>query len=124
MTVNEETSQIYIKSMDVLDSRVKSSAEKNMDFEKFRIESFKNWPVPYIDFRELAADGFFYTGFSDKVECNFCRLLLKDWEATDIPRKEHLKFAAYCPFVRGLQTGNIEIYKNGDVKVFLFKLWT
>ncbi len=36
------------------------SLRDKMRYEKFRIESFRNWPIPYIDCRELAAQGFYY----------------------------------------------------------------
>ena len=118
--------EIEIISHDVTDSAVNCSLNRRSDlgheshdtkmsFEKYRIESFKHWPIPYICVRKLAADGFYYTGISDSVECRFCRLKLHRWEADDNIRQQHIKFAAYCPFIRGLETENIQLNKNTKV---------
>ena len=80
-----------------------------MKYEKFRIESYRNWPVPYIDVRELAKNGFYYTGYSDVVSCIFCHITICNWEADDNIQKEHNKWAPYCPFVRNLTTDNIKL---------------
>ena len=77
---------------------------------KNRLGSFKNWPIPYIDVRELAKDGFYYTGYSDIVECRFCRLRLYRFEADDDVKEEHHLHAPYCPFLRTpYETDNIEL---------------
>ena len=70
-------------------------------FEKFRIESFTCWPVPYIDVRELAKNGFYYIRINDAVQCAFCQVLLNNWEADDTVEFEHKKWSSGCPFVRG-----------------------
>lgn len=87
-----------------------SSSEK-MKYEKFRIESFRNWPIPYIDCRELAAQGFYYINESDIVKCSFCDIHLSCWEAEDTGVNQHLKWAPYCPMVRGRgnEYGNIKL---------------
>jgi baculoviral IAP repeat-containing protein 7/8 len=82
-----------------------------MRYEKFRVESFKNWPASYMDVRDLARNGFYYTGHEDVVECNFCRIRLGRWEAEDEAASQHEKWAPYCPLVRGLETDNIKLFK-------------
>jgi hypothetical protein len=80
-----------------------------MKFEKNRIESFRNWSVPYIDVREMASNGFYYIEYKDVVECTFCNIQVHDWEADDDIANEHKRWAPYCPFARGLKTDNIEL---------------
>ena len=115
--------QIKTSSKDTTDSSVHCSFEKRsnvghdshdskMAFEKYRIESFKHWPLPYICVRKLAADGFYYTGYDDAVECRFSRLKLHHWEAEDDARHEHVRYAPYCPFIRRLEMENIILNKN------------
>ena len=58
-----------------------------MNYEKFRIESFIGWSVPWIDAKLLAKIGFYYSGIGDRVICNFCKLGLWKWGANDCPLK-------------------------------------
>ena len=81
----------------------------DMKYEKFRIESFKKWPLPYINVRELARNGLFYIGVDDIVECTFCQIRICNWESDDDVAKEHKKWAPYCPLIRGLETDNIKL---------------
>ena|SRR5277367_1851343 len=81
-------------------------------YEKFRIESFKNWPIPWIDVRELAKNGFYYTGNDDSVDCYFCQIRIHDWQAEDTPKEVHKKWAPYCPFSNGNPVDNIPLYKK------------
>lgn len=83
--------------------------QAKMRYEKYRIESFKSWPIPFIDVRELARNGLFFTGHQDVVECNFCQIRIHSWEADDNVAKEHEKWAPYCPFIRGLFTDNVTL---------------
>lgn len=78
--------------------------------EDRRLETFKDWPksIP-VSKEELAKDGFYYMKTGDKVKCIFCNLVLKNWEAGDSARAEHLKFNASCPFLRNQKVGNIAI---------------
>ena len=79
-----------------------------MNFEKCRLESFFNWPLPFITYQELAKNGLYYSGKGDKVRCNFCKVELLDWKIGDTPNKEHKKFAPYCDFNNNHPTANIK----------------
>ena len=70
-----------------------------MNYEKHRIESFYNWPVPYINSVELAKSGFYYTNRDDRVKCNFCKLEIYKWSANDVPILEHLKWSPFCKYL-------------------------
>jgi hypothetical protein len=84
-----------------------------MNYEKFRIESFKGWPIPWINVREMAASGFYYVGEDDKVKCNFCNIKLCSWQAEDTPAVQHEKWAPYCPLINDEKTRNIPlVYKK------------
>lgn len=74
----------------------KTVRARKLNFEKFRLESFIGWPVPWIDANTLAKIGFYYTGEGDKVMCNFCKIGLRNWEAEDCPIGEHRKHSPGC----------------------------
>jgi Inhibitor of Apoptosis domain len=81
--------------------------------EKCRLESFVNWPKPFISVRELASNGFYYTGYGDVVECNFCRLRLHKWLADDDVEEQHVIHAPYCPLlVNPKETANEEFIRK------------
>jgi hypothetical protein len=80
-----------------------------MKYEKNRIESFRNWPVPFVNVRELAQNGFYYIDYKDVVECTFCNVQVHDWEADDVIANEHKRWAPYCPLVRRIETDNIPL---------------
>lgn len=85
---------------------------KKMNYEKFRVESFRHWPVPYVNVRELAKSGFYYIGFDDIVECCFCGIRIRAWEAEDTPESEHQRWSPYCPFLENKFCNNVPL-KNG-----------
>lgn len=85
-----------------------------LKIEQNRLNTFYDWP-PTANARpvELAAEGFFYTGSDDRVQCVFCRVVIKAWNPSDIPSVEHKKHYPRCPFVSGLEVGNITIGSRG-----------
>ena len=79
------------------------------NFEKFRLESFAGWPLPYIDPRDLAANGFYSLRNGDLVKCNFCDVVIHEWEAGDDAMFEHQRYQPHCPMVLGRATKNIPL---------------
>ena len=79
------------------------------NFEKFRLESFQLWPVSYINPRELARNGFYFTGKADIVRCNFCDVMVYGWEAEDSVFIEHSRYSGSCPFLTGHADRNIPL---------------
>lgn len=75
--------------------------------EAKRFETFKNWPVNYIDKCTLAATGMFYTGIADKVRCYFCDVELEHWRKGDHPVQEHIIYSNECPLMKRRLTNNI-----------------
>ncbi|XP_013918863.1 PREDICTED: baculoviral IAP repeat-containing protein 1 [Thamnophis sirtalis] len=63
-----------------------------------RLESFSNWPFYCKEIQPalLADAGFFFTGKNDTVQCFCCNGWLKNWEETDDPWQEHVKFYPHC----------------------------
>ena len=65
-----------------------------------REKTFKEWPptIP-VQSQQLAAAGFFYTGYADKVTCFCCGITLKKWESDDVAMVEHKKHAPECNYL-------------------------
>lgn len=74
--------------------------------EKNRLQTFKNWSVPFIDKKLLAQIGFYYIGPTDLVKCNFCGVEIGMWQPEDNPVDEHLKWSLNCNLLRGRETEN------------------
>lgn len=89
----------------------------NMNYEKIRIESFIDWPLPFINVRELASDGFYYLHDLDKVACAFCSVGMCNFEADDIIRKEHTKWSPNCPLINEQETANIKLKDKYECKL-------
>lgn len=77
--------------------------------EVARLDSFRNWTIPFISKAELARYGFYYVGPNDMVKCYFCRVEIGLWEPNDNVLSEHLRWSPYCPLLRKRQTNNVPI---------------
>lgn len=83
--------------------RMKSEAERLGTFSNQEIP----WPLSYMDPRDMARAGFFFTFQEDKVQCAFCRGQISTWLPGDDPLQEHkLHFMKNCPFLNGVNVGN------------------
>jgi len=51
--------------------------------EKYRLSTFLKFPKTSMDLVGLAAAGFFYTGFKDRVKCFSCGQSVEDWLPED-----------------------------------------
>ena len=81
----------------------------SLHYEKERLETFIEWPIPWILPEELAADGFYYLRTQDHCACVFCHGIIGAWEMGDTPRGEHRRHFSYCPFIRGQPVGNVTL---------------
>lgn len=83
----------------------------NRDYrlEEHRLQSFANWPVPYMDPAKLAAAGFYYTGEGDKVRCFECKVEICEWVEGDNPMADHQRWQEECRFIRKIPCGNVPI---------------
>lgn len=78
-------------------------------FEQMRLDSYREWPVDYIAPRDLAGEGFYYTGEADRVTCFCCGLTLSKWMRDDDPKTEHLKWRETCRFFSRRECGNVPL---------------
>ncbi|XP_048240043.1 baculoviral IAP repeat-containing protein 7-like [Haliotis rufescens] len=80
-----------------------------MKQEANRFSSFDaNWPRQNTpDPRDLSRAGFYFTGTVDRVQCVFCRGILRNWDEDDVPMEEHRRHFPMCPYVMGLDVGNV-----------------
>jgi hypothetical protein len=106
---NKEANDEYIKMFNrpnMYCACTMNDSTYEMNFEKNRIESFKNFPNNWMDVKELANFGFYFTGVNDCVKCNFCGIGLHKWEAIDDVFYEHKRWSPNCPLINGMHTGN------------------
>lgn len=76
--------------------------------EAIRLSTFASWPIVFMSPVELARAGFYYLGRGDSCRCAFCGSYVGDWVEGDEPMAEHLNLFPMCPYVRGLEVGNVE----------------
>lgn len=79
-------------------------------YEKNRLDTFREFP-PTANVRpnDLARSGFIYTGTGDRVQCVFCRGILRDWDVGEKPHIEHKNKFPRCPFILGVNVGNVRM---------------
>ena len=90
-------------------SKIFNNSDHSLRYEKERLETFIEWPIPWLSPEELAADGFYYLRTLDHCACFFCRGIIGVWEEGDTPRGEHTRHFPQCPFVKGRPVGNIPL---------------
>ena len=75
--------------------------EKPYETFTVRTATFKDWPLHhFINPSHLVKAGFYYTRFSDIVQCYECGVRLRNFELDDIPMLEHSRWSPKCPLVR------------------------
>ncbi|EFN86679.1 death-associated inhibitor of apoptosis 1 [Harpegnathos saltator] len=84
-------------------------------YEIARLESFKNWPVPYMKPERLAAAGFYFTGELDIVKCFECGTETYKWMEGDDPMVDHARQSPMCKFVRNTSCDNVPIDVVPDI---------
>ena len=91
-------------------------AIENFYYEKDRLHTFLDWPIPHIiNEKTLAENGFYYLKRKDYCACAFCNTIVGDWRVGDDVAQEHEKHAPRCHFVtKSSPTGNIPM-KHCDI---------
>lgn len=51
----------------------------------------------------------FFPGVGDRVQCVFCRGILRDWDVGEKPHIEHKNKFPRCPFILGVNVGNVRM---------------
>lgn len=86
-------------------SNAKEEGAKYPQYEKRsrRLRSFQMFPMQIVQkARDLADEGFFYTGLWDRVICHRCGVSIDEWSATDRPRDRHLADSPNCEYLKAL----------------------
>jgi len=84
--------------------------------EGARLETYHDWPATApVKPAALAAAGLFYTGQGDRVRCVFCNGALHHWVEGDEASSEHQLHFPRCPFIRGLEVGNVPLTRTTNV---------
>ena len=81
----------------------------SLRYEKERLNTFIEWPLPWLSPEDLVAEGFYYIRVSDCCACIFCRGIIGAWAKGDIPREEHKQHFPKCPFNQGYAVGNVPL---------------
>lgn len=98
---------VFVKNLRVVRSK-KFDSNDSLKFEKQRLDTFIEWPIPWLSPDDLAADGFYYLRKNDHCACIFCNVIIGAWAENDItPRAEHARYSPQCPFINNHQVGNI-----------------
>ena len=77
--------------------------------EDERLKTFTCWPLQWLDKKQLAMTGMFYTGECDRTKCYFCEVEIWNWEREDQPVAEHLHYSPNCSLLRRRSTNNVPI---------------
>ncbi|XP_065584262.1 E3 ubiquitin-protein ligase XIAP-like [Artemia franciscana] len=90
--------------------------------EHVRLKTFtSSWKANFIDIRELAEAGFFYTGLGDQVQCAFCGVVIYHFEEGDVPMEEHRRHFERCCFVQGFEPFSLPPASGGiSTGLFLY----
>jgi len=70
-----------------------------------RCKTFESWRVPFMDVKQLAAAGFFFTNWGD-VRCAFCGVEVEHLVEGDYEFKDHQRWNPPCKIVKEF-VGNI-----------------
>ncbi|XP_077974045.1 baculoviral IAP repeat-containing protein 7-like [Styela clava] len=74
--------------------------------ENYRVSTFSRFPEHYpVSPTRLAASGFYYTGFVDRVKCFSCGLCVENWSVGDDPQDKKWH-KTDCDFANGRPTNN------------------
>ena len=65
----------------------------------WRQQSILQQTSPLLTPESFARAGFFYSGTADNVMCFWCGLGLNQWESTDDPMVEHVRFTPRCTWL-------------------------
>lgn len=90
------------------------------ELESVRLESYAEWPVPFISPERLASAGFYYTQDNDTVRCAFCGIEISRWQQHDDPRHEHATHSPSCRFVLNRSCGNVPM---GECRPSTSNVW-
>ena len=106
---------LFLALSDLSSKKVENEPYK--DFKE-RLKTFHSWPIDFVKAKDLANDGFIYSGQKDLVACIYCDTKLDCWESGDSVTKAHRYQSGSCPFVMAMYSlkENDGIYRQYSMK--------
>jgi hypothetical protein len=71
-----------------------------------RLETFKDYPLCFLDARKLAKSGCYNLGGLKGIQCYFCKIVIRRWYPHDNVVVRHLKKSPKCPLLKCRKTCN------------------
>ncbi|GIY77290.1 baculoviral IAP repeat-containing protein 2 [Caerostris darwini] len=99
----------------ILNTLLTNDEYNELKDEKERLETFRGWPNRYPLPEQLIEYGFIYIHSADRVQCVFCKVVLHDWKLDHKPLQRHAETSPNCPFLRGLNVGNIPLQEKYNI---------
>lgn len=96
---------------------------KDLNHEEYRLKTFTNWNVSFVDKHELAMLGFYYTESSDAVQCVFCGVIIGDWKFNDKVYTRHTTDSPQCPLLNLRAEKNVALHAETLDYVLLTNLY-
>jgi hypothetical protein len=66
-----------------------------------RLKTYEGWSLTFMDKDEVAAVGFYFTGYGDMLRCPFCKVLVGYWKSGDNTFDSHKYVSRDCDFING-----------------------
>lgn len=63
----------------------------------------------------MAKTGFFFIGPYDEIKCNFCNVVIRNWEVGDNEVTEHIRWSPNCPLLKRRTTPNVAIQSSHEL---------
>ena len=99
------------------------SYENNYSTFKERLKSFKSWKNDNVSPEDLAKNGFYFYRDLDLVKCNFCHIIIGNWQPGDKVSSEHYKYNPNCKIFTE-KSSNFEnkckVCLKNDIEIVLF----
>jgi hypothetical protein len=59
--------------------------------EELGLLSYKDWPVTFLDPKQVVSAGLYFTQYTYLVCCPFCNIVLGGWKPGDDPFERHTR---------------------------------
>jgi hypothetical protein len=67
--------------------------------DELRLKSFDDWPATFVDQKQMAEAGFYFTCHDVMARCPFCKVVIGGWRPGDDPFDRHTQLSPSCTFV-------------------------
>ena len=76
--------------------------------ETYRLETFTDFPLYWINKEELSRNGHIYTGFRDRTQCHNCKIYMQNWQSFDKPSSTYLHLPSCKYTLKTLKTSPVK----------------